>query len=126
MIDWSKYKNFTKEEFDCSHTGRNDMQPIVLDTLQKIRNVYPKPIIVTSGYRDKSHPFEVGKAYPGEHTLGLAVDIACRGENAYHLLNLAFEYVVPRIGVSQHSTGGRFLHLGFATDGFPSPWVWSY
>ena len=125
MIDWSKYPNFSKSEFDCSHSGRNEMQEIVIDTLQRMRVVYGKPIIISSGYRDVTHPVERNKGSRGEHTYGLAVDIKCRGEDAYNLLDLALEYEVPRIGVSQ-SGDARFLHLGFAREGFPSPWIWSY
>ncbi len=126
MIDWSLYPNFHKSEMDCSHTGKNEMRPEFLELLQKIRYDYRKPMIITSGYRDKTHPIEVAKEKPGEHTFGLAADIAVRGEGAMELLQIAMHYGIRRIGLNQKGSG-RFVHLGLGnvSAGFPVA-LWTY
>ncbi len=124
-MNWNDYPNFSKSEFDCKHTGRNEMRPEFLERLQELRNRYGRPIIISSGYRDPSHPVEAKKASPGTHSLGLACDIACQGEEAYKILKLAFELGFCGIGIKQHGTG-RFIHLDMAAHPFARPNLWSY
>lgn len=123
--DWSKYPNFSKREMACKFTGRCNMDAEFMALLQTIRIRYGKPMVVSSGYRDPSHPSERTKARPGEHTHGRAVDISVRGADALELLAVALELGITRVGVAQKGTS-RFLHLGLGADGLPSPMVWSY
>lgn len=128
MIDWSRYPNFTKEEFDCKHTGKNEMKAELLDAAQELRNRYGKPISVNSGYRDKTHPIERRKKRPGSHFSGLAFDIKCSRQEAYELARLAFEIGFTGIGFNQHGDG-RFLHLDMIppdSKEFLRPTIWSY
>lgn len=122
-MDWSKYPNFRKEEFKCSHTGKNEMQPRFMEKLQQFRTKWNKPMTVTSGYRDKTHPIEAKKAKPGEHSKGLCADIAVGPADRHAFVKLAFELGFTRIGVAN-----TFIHLGVATeaDGHPSPRIWTY
>lgn len=127
--DWSKYPNFSKIEFNCSHTGRNEMQEDFMDMLQAIRTEYGMPMYVTSGFRDSTHPIEARKSKPGEHSYGLACDVGIYGANAVKLLEVALKLGMPRIGIKQKGpVQGRFIHLGAASkeEGFNSPWIWSY
>lgn len=131
MVDWSQYKNFAKHEFDCKKTGKNDMKPWFLDILQSIRAEYGKPMVPTSGYRDKTHPAEAKKASPGAHTLGVAVDIAVRGlDDVQTLINIASGYGIKRIGISARSGAGWFVHLDMADridpKRFPVNTLWTY
>ena len=125
-MDWNSYPNFSASEFDCRHTGRNEMQPEFLEKLQLLRNQYARPMFINSGYRDPSHPVEAPKAQPGVHTLGLAADIAVDRNDAYKLLKVALQLGFLGIGVQQKG-GGRFIHLDMAppTD-FLRPTIWSY
>lgn len=125
VIDWARYPNFSEQEFRCKHTGQCHMDARFMEVLQAIRTTYGKPMIITSGYRAKTHPVEAAKAAPGEHTLGLAADISVRGADAFALLKVALAHGIVRIGVKQIGEG-RFLHLGMATGNFPSPTIWSY
>lgn len=125
VVDWSKYHNFKESEFRCKHTGLCYMDARFMDTLQAIRTAYGKPMIITSGYRDKTHPVEAAKAAPGEHTLGLAADISVRGADAFNLLEVALAHGIVRVGVKQTGVS-RFLHLGMAGGRFPAPMIWSY
>lgn len=122
--DWSKYKNFKKEEFDCKFTGENRMQEELLRKLQELRDLYGKPLKVTSGYRHPTHPRERSKPAPGPHTTGLAVDLGVQGADAYKVLALAFQLGFTGIGVQQKGVG-RFIHLDLIKSSL-RPTVWSY
>lgn len=123
-MDWSKYPNFTEKEFACSHTGKCDMDAAFMEKIQALRSKYGKPITVTSGYRDATHPIEEAKEKAGIHTMGLAADIACTGQEAYHILALAFELGFTGVGVAQKGHN-RFIHLDIYTK-TPRSNVWSY
>lgn len=121
--DWSMYPNFTKEEFDCSATGENDMQPTFMAKLQSLRRAYGKPMTITSGYRDKTHPKEAKKAEPGQHSKGLAADIACGADDAFKIASLAFRHGFTGVGISQRIGQPRFIHLDLRAG---TPVLYSY
>ena len=126
-MDWSKYPNFTEAEFNCRNTGKNEMRPEFMEKLQALRTEYGKPMTITSGYRHPSHPVERSTTASGEHTTGMACDVAVQGADAYRIIQLAIKHGFTRIGVQQKGSG-RFIHLGLSGVGsrFPSPTVWSY
>ena len=111
IIDWDKYPNFSKEEFDCKETGENNMQPDFLTKLQELRTLYGKPIIITSGFRSVKHSIEKKKAKGGYHTQGIACDIGCDSQQAYDLVKLAYLVGFTGIRVSQAQGKPRFIHL---------------
>jgi len=118
MIDWSKYPDFSKEEFDCHETGENEMQSRFLDILQKLRTRYGKPMRITSGYRSPSHSIEIRKDKPGTHAEGIAADIYCTGPDKYRLAKMAFEMGFAGVGV-----GSNFIHLDVSRERFAT---WGY
>jgi len=126
-MNWDNYENFQEDEFRCSHSKKCHMDESFMNVLQSLRSAIDKPFVITSGYRDKTHPIEAKKATAGEHTLGKAADIACRGEVAYDIIKYAPLLGFTRIGVSQKGDK-RYIHLGIGTavDGLPSPRIWSY
>lgn len=95
--------------------------------LQNLRMAYGKPMKITSGYRDKSHPIEAKKNEPGAHYTGHACDIAVRGADALRLVQLAIVHGFTGIGVQQKGDV-RFIHIDDLTvaDKFPRPNIWSY
>ena len=121
VLDWSKYSNFSKAEFDCKETGENEMKAEFMEKLQLLRNRYNKPMTITSGLRSVKHSAARNKAQGGTHTKGIACDIACNGPEAYEIVRLAYLIGFTGIGVSQKS-GARFVHLDI--DERKS--VWSY
>jgi zinc D-Ala-D-Ala carboxypeptidase len=123
-MDWTKYPNFTESEFACKHTGKNAMKPEFMDKLQALRTEYGRPMTISSGYRHPSHPIERGKTISGEHSSGLACDVAVHGADAYRIIQLAIKHGFTRIGVQQKGTG-RFIHLGMSKN-LPNPTIWSY
>lgn len=118
---WSEYPNFSKSEFDCQQTGENEMCHHFMTLLQKLRIAYDKPMTITSGYRSPSHSIESNKSTPGTHAQGIAADIACRGADAYSIIELAVNFGFTGIGICQKGAP-RFIHL----DMREFPTIWSY
>lgn len=104
------------------------MRPEFLEILQSIRNVYQRPMVISSGYRHFTHPVEINKNNPGAHTYGVAADIKVYGIRAFELADIAFHHGIRRIGIQQagdiHS---RFVHLDIADRDLNFPVAfWSY
>jgi uncharacterized protein YcbK (DUF882 family) len=127
VVNWGKYPNFKKTEFDCSHTGANEMQDEFMNLLQQLRTQYGKPLKITSGYRDKTHPVEAKKTVRGAHNYGMAVDIAIDRAEAYKVLGIAIKLGFTGIGIKQHGEG-RFIHLDTIPNNSeqPRPTIWGY
>lgn len=115
-------KHFSKKELQCKHTGKCNMDSVFMGMLETLREDYGKPMIITSGYRDITHPEEASKnkkegALPSDHTIGAAVDISCSLSQAKQILTLALNIGFTRVGIKQHGPfNGRFLHLCYRTD----------
>jgi len=113
-FNWGKY--FTEEEFKCSHTGKCDMDQDFIDRINQLREQYGKPIKITSGYRDATHPIEARKKEPGAHASGYACDIGVRGGDAlqtYHLeLLMNVEHAKQVVdGISMATVVGALVDL---------------
>ena len=128
-VDWSRYHPyFLAHEFVCTHCGREQMQPVFMDKLLKLRLAYRKEMPITSGYRCPDHPKEAEKAVPGAHAMGLSADVAVTGRDAFRLMQLAMALGdFTGIGVQQKGDK-RFLHLDCVEDSMTlaRPMVWSY
>lgn len=120
-MDWSKYPNFTEDEFRCRETGECDMKPEYMDRIQALRTKLGFALYVNSGYRSRRHSAERDKSTIGPHVQGLAADFRCDGPTAYKIMKAAFELGFTGIGVSQKGSA-RFVHL----DIVPRQSVWSY
>ena len=112
-------KYFTKDEFNCQHTGENRMEKEFLDKLEALREHCGFPFIITSGYRSPSHPIEARKEIPGTHAQGIAADIKITNSaNRYSIIKAALEHGFTGIGVA-----GDFIHVD--TRG-TAPVMWLY
>lgn len=120
---WGQYPNFKKSEFDCRHTGHNEMKHEFMLVLQAIRTEYGKPMSPSSGYRHPSHPVEARKGHSnGEHTQGTCADIECDSSaDRFVLVRLALKHGVTRIGIAKN-----FLHFGIGGRGLPDNVIWEY
>jgi uncharacterized protein YcbK (DUF882 family) len=129
LAEWGTYPNFPKHEFDCKHTGKNEMKHSFMARLQRLRDEFAKPMPISSGYRDKTHPAEArkGGSISGAHTTGRSCDVVVSRGDAYRLIELAIKHGFTGIGVQQKG-GARFIHLDDMTsnEGFVRPTVWSY
>lgn len=128
VTDWSLYPNFSREDMRCKHTGKDGMQASFMARLQRLRTAFGKPMSITSGFRDRTHPIEARKGgTTGAHTTGRAVDIAVRGSDALQLIALAVQHGFTGIGLKQHGQS-RFVHLDDLqpTPTQPRPTIWTY
>ena len=115
----SKY--FAHKELECKcGCGKADMDDMFLERLDMLRYRYNKPIYLNSAYRCANHNKNVGGVSDSPHTLGLAVDIKCNGQEKYWLMKYAFQLGFQGIGV-----GDTFLHVDDKTQE-PRPNVWTY
>ena len=113
------YRYFDISEFDCSHTGNNEMKHGFLLKLDTLRYKCGFPFKITSGYRDKTHPIEAAKKVPGMHSTGMAADIAVsNGAEKYKILQEALALGFTGIGIAD-----TFIHVDTRIT---TPVVWSY
>jgi len=112
-------KYFELEEFNCQHTGNNEMKPEFLEKLDALRHVCAFPFVITSGYRDPSHPIEAAKEIPGTHAQGIAADVRVVSSNKrFRLVKEALALGFTGIGVDP-----SFIHLDIRAS---SPVIWTY
>ena len=112
-------KYFELSESNCQHTGNNEMKPEFLEKLDALRHVCAFPFVITSGYRDPSHPIEAAKEIPGTHAQGIAADIRVVSSNKrFRLVKEALALGFTGIGVDP-----SFIHLDIRAS---SPVIWTY
>ncbi len=91
-------RNFKPEEFRCNHCGRGAdiVKPELLAALQRLRDLYGKPMAVVSGYRCPEHNRAIGGAVRSAHLVGEAADIQDhRGE----LKSFCTDAVLAQVGL---------------------------
>lgn len=114
------YKFFRLEEFNCTHTNRNEMDHEFLLKLDELREKVGFPFRITSGYRDATHPAEARKAEPGTgtHCQGIAADIAV--SNGFERMNIVHEAIKMGFSIGVART---FVHVD---DRKTTPVMWTY
>ena len=113
------FKFFKRDEFKCSETGNNEIQDEFIHALDELRESCGFPFAVTSGYRDPSHSVEAKKEKAGQHTLGIAADIAVSGgSQRFIIVSKALELGFSGIGVAR-----TFVHVDIRTS---QPVLWCY
>lgn len=108
-VDKKVSKYFWESEFKCK-CGKCQlipgMSPVLIERLDKMREEYGQPIIVTSGFRCKDHNKRVGGSPRSQHLYGRAADIT--GEDLDRLYELAERYF-DSIGDGREN--GLFIHV---------------
>ena len=91
--------------------------------LDIIREEVGVPFIVSSGYRDKTHPIEAKKETPGTHAQGIAADIKVTdGRQRFKIVEEAIKMGFSGVGVAS-----SFVHVDIRDlDGNESPVMWTY
>lgn len=127
--DWARFPNFKRNELKCKHCDKCNISEDIVIILQMMRDQLKKPIFISSGYRCPEHPIEKMKEKPGEHSMGMAADIICNGQDALFLLEVSHRLGVRRIGLHQKGRpSGRYMHIGIAdrfTKEYPVA-IWTY
>lgn len=119
LLTGNLVKFFKISEFDCQYSGKNEMNPDFLEMLDHLRSLCGFPFVITSGYRDPSHPIEARKDRPGTHAKGIAADIAIYDGAARHIiLKEAINMGFNGIGVAK-----SFIHVDGRAG---APVIWTY
>lgn len=88
--DVAKAQNIDNTPTDA---GRNNLQLLVDNLLDPLREMYGKPICVNSGYRSQALNKAVKGTPSSQHTKGCAVDIVCDdNEKLFNLIKEHFNY----------------------------------
>lgn len=107
VTDRSLYPSFSEAEMHCKHTGLCEMEdPAFMRILQAVRTAYGFPMVISSGYRNPTHPVDARKRAPGEHTRGRTVDVAVNGGDALRLFEGALAHGIKGIGVQRTGVRG--------------------
>ena len=95
-------KNFILQEFLVTNTGLNNqltgdalanIEYLAKNLLQPLRDMYGKPIRITSGYRSADVNKAVGGSTTSQHTKGQAVDIVADDNKAlFDLIKSKFDF----------------------------------
>jgi uncharacterized protein YcbK (DUF882 family) len=112
-------KYFDIKEFDCRHTGKNEMKESFLIRLDELRGVCGFPFVINSGYRDMTHPEEAKKEKSGTHTFGIAADI--KVSNGYQRYKIVSEAI--KMGFNGVGIANGFIHID---DRNSDPVMWTY
>jgi len=109
-------KNFSSLEVMCPcGCGANKISSVLIEKLQKVRNIIGTSIIITSGVRCEFYNASIKASMNSSHIpdgygIGNAVDIACTtSKYRYELIQVAQKFF-NRIGISGGVYGG-FVHL---------------
>lgn len=116
-------KNFNSREFDspdAPNSGIN-ISRLFVHKLQRMRDIYGKPIVIISGVRTKKRNKKVGGVPNSTHMLFTGADIKVKkSRDMFLLLNAALQVGFVRIGVNNGS-----MHLDNSYDK-PQDVIWTY
>jgi hypothetical protein len=112
--------HFPIEEFFCRDgCGKVFIHPDLKPTLERIREIYNQPMIITSGYRCAAHNAMIGGG--PEHVQGEAADIYCAGDaDRFKFLAACVAVGIKRIGIDR-----AFIHVGINKT-LPQNVAWVY
>jgi hypothetical protein len=104
-------ENFKVKEFKC-RDGSDEVKidDVLIDTLQKIRDHFKKPITIVSGYRSPAYNKSINGAKTSQHMYGKAADIQVSGVNPRTVAEYAESINVKGLGLYDYTSGG-FVHV---------------
>jgi len=114
--------HFSRSEFACKcGCGGVQVNPVLIEALEDIREFSGIPMVITSGWRCPAHNAAVGGAPSSAHLTGEAADFFVSGNiDRFKFLEAIFTYGPKRIGI-----GSDFIHVDVKTDA-PQEVVWLY
>lgn len=90
--------NFKVSEFACKDGSDTVfISPGLVTVLQKIRDHFGKPVIITSAYRNDAYNKKVGGADYSQHKYGMAADINISGVSPATIAKFV-ETIMPNSG----------------------------
>ena len=107
-------ENFEAKEFDCKCKNKSckttEIDPKLIEILQKIRTHFGKSVTVNSSYRCEAHNKSVGGAKSSRHLTGQAADIKVSGVSPKEVAKYAESIGVKGIGLYD-----TFVHVDTRT-----------
>ena len=121
MISWKKgqYKKlskyFSSKEFENSTDKVFYIHPLLLELLDKVREDFGEPLVITSGYRSPEHNAKIGGSKSSQHCLGKAADLRPKNFTKENLdkLYLICENYFKAVGDGRHR---GFVHVDIRDD----------
>ena len=114
-------KHFKYSDFRCSHCQRLKIDSDLVELVNRARDQFGGPIIVTSGYRCPTYNRSVGGVRLSKHVQGLAADITPirRGARPFlRLFDVLMELNPPGLGYYWSSVRReRFFHVDLRPKG---------
>lgn len=101
-------EHFKAGEFACTDEDAIFVDEELVRILEQVRVRFKRPVIITSGYRNRAHNLRVGGMADSMHKLGMAADFRVIGTKAtevYDYLNQQYPYT---LGIGIYS---NWLHL---------------
>ena len=111
--------NFRVNEFSCHGSGccsTVQIDPALVEYLQKIRDHFKKPVTINSGYRCPTHNKRIGGASSSRHTMGQAADISVKDVAPAEVAKYAESIGVKGIGLYETAKDGYFVHIDTRTS----------
>ena len=116
---------FKEQEFVCRCCGglppfaKENIEALVENVLDPLRERYGKPIVVNSGYRCAKHNREVGGATNSQHMCGEAADIrpTTNCTNYTNELKLLRQLIIESRKFDQLIVYPTFLHVSWKRRG---------
>lgn len=105
---------FVSTEFDCHGNGccsTTQINPLLVERLNQIREHFNAPITISSGYRCPTHNRNVGGATGSRHTAGDAADIIVKGHTPREVAQYAESIGIKGIGLYETAADGHFVHI---------------
>lgn len=107
---WPISKHFLLSEFEERDTHLVMIHPVLIATLEEIRQVAERPIEITSGYRGAKHNADVGGVQNSLHLWGAAADIGGPQDHLDDIYKLATR--LPRVHALREQ---HHVHIEVAT-----------
>jgi len=116
-----KKSHFAPEEFACPCCGRSEVKPELVERLNAAREIFGKPMTVSSGFRCERHNRAVGGKPDSAHLAGEAADLVFQsGADMF----AAYD-ALKRAGFTRLGVGNHFIHVDIANS-LPRPALWGY
>ena len=109
--DGEDSKFFSRDELSCPCCKKIFLDPILLRSLNALRELADAPIKVLSGYRCVTNNTKIGGEQASYHCAGKAADIAIKGFTVYEAYRLALQ--IPGFaagGIGVYPVEG-FIHV---------------
>ena len=111
---WGTIKYFKRSEFACKcgkYCNGYPVEPnrLLVQTADKVRSKFGRPMSVSSGIRCKTHNANVGGASASRHMLGKAMDFKIEGVN--HNTVLAYIKTLPEIRYAYLINNDGWIHM---------------